>query len=127
MLEVIRESERRQEEGEGGAPKCSVLMLIDSQAAVGLAMWGLHPLWPETSIADVYCHPGFWEKGGRELLESLRMPPFERLLAYSDESCDAKAQVLEETGFREVGRFERRVAIDRAGLRSATVLEWERN
>lgn len=126
MLEVIHESEGRQEEGEV-TPKCSVMMQSDSHAAAGLAAWGSHPLWPGTGIADVYCHPDFWERGARELLASLQMPQFERLLAYSDEGCAAKAQVLEETGFRQVGRFERRLAIDRAGRQSATVLEWERS
>lgn len=126
MLEVILEGERRQKEGVD--PKCSVLMQTDSQAAAGLAMWARHPLWPATGIIDVYCHPEFWARGGRELLDSLKVPPFERLLAYSDEGCAAKAQVLEASGFREGGgRFERRVAIDRARSRWATVLEWERN
>ena len=62
------ESENR----DAGKPAVTsaVLEHRESSAVVGLSAWGPDPLWPQTVLVDVYCHPTFWEKAP-ELLEAL--------------------------------------------------------
>lgn len=92
----------------GEKPRAYVLEL-SSGAVVGFAMWSWHPLWPDTCLLDIYCHPTYWDKAA-ELLGVLELPKADRYLAYAD--CTAKKNVLLEHGFTESTVLENFVARD---------------
>ena len=89
-------------------------------------MWSWDPLWLETCLVDVYCHPHFWEEAGK-LLERLPLPEAERYVAYGDTGCEAKQGVLAAAGFGLTGVHEKRVAADRERTRFLDVAVWERS
>jgi hypothetical protein len=111
FLPLLREEERRQAAGE--APRALVLHNEETTAVVGLTAWDWHPLWDDTCVVDVYCHPHYWD-GARNLLASLALPEADRYLAYSDVGCQEKNAVLVEAGFRQTAVFTRRVPSTRA-------------
>ncbi|MDA0336839.1 MAG: GNAT family N-acetyltransferase [bacterium] len=101
-----------------------VLRQQSTGAIVGAAVAGDHPLWPQTGLVDVYCHPDFWEWGA-ELLGALERPQRDRWLACSDDGCPAKESVLAAAGFTSTQRAARRIAVDTAKSAFADVLEWQ--
>lgn len=85
----------------GTEPRIVALQKSASRAVVGLAACAPDPLWPDTVLVDVYCHPAFWDKGG-ELLRALPLPPARRYLAYLEAEAAPKRAALEAAGFRQV-------------------------
>lgn len=77
-----------------------VLENTETGAMTGFASHTRHPLWPRTTVVDLYCHPRFWNRAG-ELLNALVLPDAARILAYADEECPEKILTLESAGFRK--------------------------
>lgn len=74
-------------------------------AALGFAIRTPDPLWPETVVADVYCRPEEWHHGPA-LIEALELPSDRQCIAYVDETCRSKIDVLTKAGFRQVTTLE---------------------
>lgn len=102
----------------GGEPAVVTLRKSDSSAVVGLAAWAPDPVWPDTAIVDVNCHPEFWAQAG-ELLAALPVPAGFRQTAYAETDDVAKRAVLAEAGFCQVAMLPQR-------LRGRDVLVLER-
>lgn len=83
----------------GGPGRAFVLELTSTRAVVGLAVWGKHPVWPNTSLLDLYCHPAFWNSA-QPMYETLALPQAERIIAYADSDCPMKADLLRQCGFQ---------------------------
>lgn len=112
--------------GEVGPTGQAVVMEAESTgAAVGLAAWIAHPIWPDSCLMDVYCHPGYWEHA-HELFHSLPMPGAGRYVAYADPDCPEKPMLLRAAGFRQVAVLPGWVSADAAKTRSADVLIFEK-
>ncbi len=111
FLPAIRDGIKREEEGE--KPNAMVLRNRRTTAVVGFTMWRWHPIWPDTCLLDIYCHPAYWDKAG-DLLASLSLPDADRYIAYGDASCEQKYGVLSDAGFRQTARFVDRVPGDKA-------------
>jgi GNAT superfamily N-acetyltransferase len=109
----------------GKNSQARVLQSKRTGAVVGLAMYDGHPLWPDTCLMDVYCHPNCWRRAG-EMLEALSAPPADRCVAYGDPECPAKNRVLRRAGFRKVAAFRQRIAADRAKTGFVDVIEFEK-
>jgi len=123
FLQLIYAEEKRRESGEN--LRTRVLFQQESNAVVGLALWDWDSLWPETCMVDIFCHPHYWREAGL-LLDSLALPAAERFVAYADDGCGEKGEVLEAAGFRQTGRYEKRVAVDRARTDFVDVAVWEK-
>lgn len=123
ILKLIREERKRRQEGE--APHAQVLQHKQSSAVVGLALWDWDPLWPETCLVDIYCHPDYWEKAGA-LMSSLVLPDADRYLAYADSKRSPKIEALKAAGFRPTVTFAKRVAVDTVKSEFVSVTQWER-
>lgn len=124
LLPLIRDGKKWRREGK--KPHTQVLRNKQSTAVVGLATWDWDPLWPDTCLVDVYCHPNYWEKAGN-LLAALPLPDADRYLAYGDSGCRAKHNVLEAAGFRQTATFVKRIAVDKGKTDFANVLVWEKS
>jgi hypothetical protein len=109
FLPLLRDEEKRRLENEN--PRAMVLQQATTGAVVGVAVWDWHPLWPDTGLLDVYCHPNYWDRA-QELLASLSPPKIRRFVAYADAGCTHKARILSELGFRQQGTLKRWVAAD---------------
>jgi GNAT superfamily N-acetyltransferase len=123
FVPLLRDQAQRREKNL--PPRAVALRSKRTRAVVGLAMWGNHPLWPDTRLVDVFCHPNFWRKG-KELLAALELPPADRCIAYGDAQCPQKHRVLRALGFRKVGKFVRRLAANRAKTDFVDVIEFEK-
>jgi GNAT superfamily N-acetyltransferase len=95
------------------ATRALVLCKPENGAVVGLAAWCEDPLWPNTYLCDVFCHPNFQDRAS-ELLAHLTTPTDSRLLAYSDEKNPGKAALLEAAGFKPVTTLPDWLAVDTA-------------
>jgi len=82
----------------GRAPRAIVLRNSQTTAVVGMAAWSWHPMWPETCVLDVYCHPAYWDRGA-ELLAALTLPNADRYIAYVDQGWSVKENILKSAGF----------------------------
>ena len=111
LLPIIRDEKRRQAAGE--EPHALVLRNVASTAVVGFTAWDWHPLWEDTCLVDVFCHPNYWDEAG-SLLTSLPLPEADRYVAYVDVDCTQKTELLLEQGFKQTAIFERRVPRDYA-------------
>jgi hypothetical protein len=116
FLSLLRDEEKRRLEGK--EPRAMVLKQAGTMAVVGFAAWGWHPLWPDTCLLDVYCHPHHWDRAA-ELLGALTLPDGQRfrpngqrVVAYADADCAHKAPILSAFGFRQTGTLRRWVAAD---------------
>ncbi len=87
-------------------------------------MWSDHPLWPDTCLVDLYCHPAFWDEGAA-LLQALEIPESHTCLAYCDAGLQPKAAALNEAGFRCSATLKQRVAANRAQTGWVDVEVWE--
>ena len=123
LLPLIRDQEKRRQEGQPG--RSLSIRLSGSSAVVGLSCWDEDPTWPSSAVVDVYCHPGFWDRG-KELLLSLALPDRERIVAYSDPGCEQKEDLLQVCGFRPIGIFGDWVAVNRTRTVFSEVRIWVR-
>ncbi len=123
LLVLLRDEGQRRAEGE--PTRALVLQAVHSGAVVGLAVWDAHPLWPETCLLDVYCHPNYWDRVV-ELLAALTLPDAGRWVAYGDRSCEAKMEALRAAGFRPRATLAKRLAADGARMRFVDVVVLER-
>jgi hypothetical protein len=123
LLGPLQDEERRR--GVGEPPRALVLQQTETTAVAGLTLWDWHPLWPDTCVVDVYCHPDYWEQAG-PLLQALVLPAADRYVAYADAGDGFKAGVLREAGFREMVVLKDRVARDAARTGWVDVAVYER-
>ena len=105
FLRLLRSEEAGRAKGE--PPRAQVLVNERTTAVVGLALWDWHPLWPGVGLADVYCHPRFWNQAA-ELLSALSTPAGVRCLAYADASLEPKCSAFLRTGFKRTAVLEKR-------------------
>jgi hypothetical protein len=110
FLRLICGERKRRAEGEN--PHAKVLVNKRTSAVVGLAAWEWDPLWPDTCLVDIYCHPNYWEKAG-ELFAALPLPETDRYLAYSESTFMLKQNALEAAGFGKTATFAKRIAVNR--------------
>ena len=94
-------------------------------AVVGLAAYGNDPLWPGTVVADIFCHPHFWQHAD-ELWRSLKLPADKSVVAYSDSDDKLKAGVLRAAGFSSSAMLPAWIAADAAHKRPLDVQAWKR-
>jgi GNAT superfamily N-acetyltransferase len=109
LLPLLCNEERRRRSGK--EPRALVLRNLQSTGVAGLAVWDWHPLWPDTLLLDIYCHPNYWHKAS-DLLRSLALPQGQRIVAYSDVRCTPKHGVLSAFGFRKTATLHERVPGD---------------
>ncbi|MEO8611445.1 MAG: hypothetical protein ABI690_26340 [Chloroflexota bacterium] len=96
FLPLLYDASLRQQEHE--QPRAFALRSRTTGAMLGLALWGWHPIWPDTCLIDCYCHPDYWERAP-ELIQALRLPDAQRYLAYADEGFTQKRDLLHSLGF----------------------------
>lgn len=123
LLPALIESEERQREQT--APNTVVLRNQSTHAVMGLAAWRWDPLWPETCLVDLYCHPQVWSQAG-DLLAALELPAADSYLAYVDEGWAAKVHALNAAGFRQTARLPRRIRTQATGEIAIDVLVFEK-
>ncbi len=123
LLYVIRDHLKGREEGE--KPRALALVQKKSTAVVGLAVWGWHPLWPQTCLLDVYCHPNHWDGAG-DLLAALELPEAQRYVAYGDAGCPQKHEILKAADFRQSAVLPMRLPANRARTHFVDVLVFEK-
>ena len=119
LLDLLLESEKREQQGKQSTT--AILQKRVTRAVVGLATYTRDPLWPDTYLADIYCHPAYWEQAPA-LLEALLMPTNQRVVAYVDADHDAKIAALTAAGFQSVTRLPNWLAADEASNRRVDVL-----
>ena len=90
-----------------------------------MLLWDWHPLWINTCLLDVYCHPAYWQKAP-ELLEQLSLPQADRYIAFTDANQFKKQSVLEAAGFRETEVLKNWAAIDAKQTAFTDVFRYQR-
>jgi hypothetical protein len=80
-------------------PRAMALRNVSTGAVLGFALWMWHPIWPDTCLLDVYCHPDYWGRA-HELFAVLTLPDAHRYVAYVDDGFTQKRDLLEDLGFR---------------------------
>jgi hypothetical protein len=103
LLPLLRGEERGRAEGKH--PRAMVLRNAQTSAVVGLTAWGWHPLWFDTCVLDIFCHPNYWDQA-RDLLGALTLPEAGRIIAYSDASCTFKSEILVDQGFNKTATLK---------------------
>ena len=106
-------------------PAPALVLQSASTAVLGCAMWNWDPIWPDTCLVDVYCHPACWRQAG-DLLGSLALPEAESYVAYADLSCPEQGETLMKAGFNPVGLLEKRAPVAKASAERADVCLFER-
>ena len=106
-------------------PVLVALVLPAGPAVVGLAVQDEHPIWPDTRLADVYCHPAHWDRAA-DLLAGVLPARDRRCLAYADSTCPAKHEVLAGASFRPAATLPGWLAAARSGAGSVDVTVFER-
>ncbi|MDP6776134.1 MAG: hypothetical protein QGI83_05155, partial [Candidatus Latescibacteria bacterium] len=119
---IQREQDRRER---SARPQFVALRNQESASVVGLAAVGPDPLWPDTHLLDVYCHPKFWERAA-EMVRAILPAEGDRCLAYSDSDCPAKGKALEEAGFGSAFTHRNWVGGHTDGDARLDVRVWER-
>jgi GNAT superfamily N-acetyltransferase len=123
LLPLILDNAERAENKQ--PPRGHALVNPDNGAVLGLSAWAADPLWPDTHLVDVYCHPSFWDRG-RDLLGALEIPDTSRQMAYAESNCPGKLDLLESAGFKHTVTLPIRVAADRARTAWTDVLVYEK-
>jgi hypothetical protein len=119
LLPLIRHARQQRLAGKAGGAR--VLRGIRGTAMLGLAGYYPHPLWPNTDVLDVFCHPRWWHQVPA-LLHSMPASTAERVLAYCDSSQLEKCAILEEIGFRKTAILPQWVAANAQGHSRLDVL-----
>ena len=123
LLQLVIDSLARQKAGD---PPCGqALVRPETTAVVGFACCGAHPLWPATTLLDVYCHPEYWSRAA-ELLDALSPARGQRQLAYVDAACPAKAAALVAAGFQPTATLAERIDQDVARTARLDVTIYEK-
>ncbi len=122
LLQAVEDEHQRLEAGE--SPQTLALQKPDG-AVVGLASWGWHPLWPSACLIDVYCHPNFWNRAP-QLLQELKIPASQRLIAYDDLPKSPKARSLQEAGFERVATLPQWITADYLQTQPRDVVVWSK-
>ena len=99
LLPLLLEGEAQQ--GAGQPATTVVLQNQVNGAILGLATYHDHPLWPETSLLDLYCHPAYWTEAPA-LFAAVQLPLEQRTVTYVDSEDQAKQAVLAAQGFQPV-------------------------
>lgn len=123
LLPLLLESEAQQRQDQ--QPATVVLKNQENQALLGLATCQEHPLWPDTSLLDIYCHPAYWEVAPK-LLNALSLPANLRTLAYVDRDHQAKQALLSAQGFQAVATLPRWLATGPSSQHQVDVLMFAR-
>jgi GNAT superfamily N-acetyltransferase len=123
LLPSIRANRERLARGE--MPAAAVVAEPESGAVLAFAQWGASPPWPGVAQLELWCHPRAWHRAG-ELVEALRIPREQRLLAWVDSDCPAKAEALAALGFRAAGTLPQLAWADAAQTRGVDVTLMER-
>jgi GNAT superfamily N-acetyltransferase len=124
FLPLLREEKSRHESG--ASPRALALQNTLTTAVVGIAAWDWHPIWPDTCLLDIFCHPDFWDKA-EDLLAALALPDADTYLAYGDDGCKQKIDVLLAAGFNQVVTLEKRIPsyLSKAGRIDVALFERE--
>jgi hypothetical protein len=101
--------QERENARSGLPPTAYVAQKILGGAVVGLASTRPDPLWPETSILDIYCHSEHWYLAD-ELLKPLVNTGFQRLVAHVENGFTQKEHALIAAGFRQTGGLAKQLA-----------------
>lgn len=99
LLPLLLEGEAQRK-----ARQPATTMVLQNQingAILGLATYHDHPLWPETYLLDLYCHPAYWTEAPA-LLAALQLPTELRTVTYADSEDQAKQALLVAQGFQSV-------------------------
>jgi hypothetical protein len=96
-----------------------------SGAVLGLALWSWHPMWLDTCLIDIYCHPDFWDQA-EALYSKLDLPKAHRYLAYADVEFTQKIDLLRNLGFREDVILKEYVPTSSLKTKYADVLVFEK-
>jgi GNAT superfamily N-acetyltransferase len=109
LLPLIRDARARRAAGQPG--NGFVLRESVTTAVFGIACRQPHPLWPETDVLDVFCHPCAWPRAG-ELLAALRPDGRgRRQVACVDAADTAKQALLVAAGLRPTAALPRWAAV----------------
>lgn len=109
LLPFLLDSETPQTCGEN--PQIVVLQNTETSAVAGLAVWDWDPLWEDTCVVDVFCHPDYQDKA-LQLFSSLILPKANRYVAYCETNFEQKIQVLSKMGFTQTAILKNRVPIN---------------
>jgi hypothetical protein len=104
--------------------RVNVLQCNGTGAIGGFAMWDWHPLWIDTCLIDLYCHPTYW-KYGKSLLEQLNLPRADRYVAFADANQLEKQRILQDRGFSQVTVLKSWAAVNSSKTSFVDVLLYE--
>lgn len=107
-------------------PQTWVLRHPHTAAVVGIAAWNEHPLWPDTCLVDLYCHPDYWGEAER-LWHALDVPQMARVITYVDDSDRYKIDLFMAQTFTPIATLPNFVARDTAGTTLVDVTVLQRN
>lgn len=119
FLDLLHDVERRQQRQRSS--RVSILQSATT-AVVGCALWSWHPIWPETCLVDLYCHPGYWRQAG-DLLNALELPDADSFMAYGDSTAPERMAVLQHAGFKQSSILPQRVSGLEEGREDIIVVE----
>ena len=125
LLGPIRAERARPNGRDDMSTRALALVSKATTAVLGLAVRKAHPLWPQTGLVDVYCHPAAWSAAG-DLLAGVLSGATPRCVAYTDAACQAKADVLSAAGFAEAGSLPEWLPPDQAGGSPLDVTVWRK-
>ena len=114
-----------QRTGTGDSKRTFALVKPANGAVVGLAATCSDPIWPQTRLIDVFCHPNFGYLAA-DLLQMVTHNTNERLIAYSDESDEKKTQLLRAAGFQFMAQLPQWLPADAARSRLININVWTR-
>jgi len=111
MIGLLLENEERQQQAQ---PATTVILQNRiTSAVVGLATYTWHPVWPDTYLVDIYCHPAYAAHASA-LLDALSLPRDQRVVAYVDADHADKIAVLAQAGFQPITHLPDWVIADKA-------------
>lgn len=123
LLPLLRDAYLRQRENE--LPRAMALRSLTTGAVLGLALWKWHPIWPDTCLIDVFCHPAFWDQAAA-LFRTLILPDAHRYLAYADVGFSQKSDLLSALGFQPTTTLKGYVATSALKTDFADVIIFEK-
>ncbi len=125
IIPLISEDLIAQTSSEADNPPRARVLVTQTGAVLGFALWSYHPLWPDCCIIDLFCHPDFRDRADA-LLDALTLPSIDKLIAYADERDTFKLDLLRRHGFAQTAVLPQRIAVDAAKSASLDVLVLEK-